>query len=52
MVEKTYRGYVYGLTIIGYANSIEEFVKNQVGFCLINTHEVELINGEWEKVAR
>jgi hypothetical protein len=51
-MENAYRGYAQNLTIIGYAHSIKEFIENQVGFRLVNAHEVELVNGEWENVMR
>lgn len=51
-MENTYRGYTENLTIIGYASNMLEFIENQVGFCLVNIHKVELVNGSWEKVLK
>ena len=49
-MENTYKGYKKGLTVIGHANSIEEFTINQAGFNLVSIHEVELVGGTWQSV--
>ena len=48
-MENTYRGFKKGLTITGHADSIGEFIINQAGFNLIGIHEVELVDGEWQR---